>query len=79
MDRIIFDLEATCWDKGTPGMTQEIIEIGALRLNELGQKVGSFHSMVRPMVHPVLSPYCRRLTHIDQEDIADFCSCFTNK
>ena len=69
MDRIIFDLEATCWDKGTPGMTQEIIEIGALRLNELGQKVGSFHSMVRPMVHPVLSPYCRRLTHIDQEDI----------
>ena len=69
MDFIIFDLEATCWDKGTPGVTQEIIEIGALRLNPLGEVKGSFHSMVRPVVHSLLSPYCKRLTRITQEEV----------
>lgn len=69
MDRIIFDLEATCWDKGTPGVTQEIIEIAAIRLNAIGETKGSFHSMVKPVVHPLLSPYCRRLTNIPQSEI----------
>lgn len=70
MDRIIFDLEATCWAKGTPGMSQEIIEIGAWRLDAYGHVQGSFHAMVRPVLHPVLSPYCLRLTKIGQEEVS---------
>ena len=69
MDYIIFDLEATCWEKNTPGVTQEIIEIGALRLGPTGQEYDSFHRMVRPVMHPRLSPYCRRLTNIDQSEV----------
>ncbi len=69
MDFIIFDLEATCWDKSTPGVTQEIIEIGALRLNQLGEINGTFHSMVRPVVHSILSPYCKKLTNIGQDEV----------
>lgn len=70
MHFIVFDLEATCWPKGTPGVRQEIIEIGAVRLDRTGQAKGEFHRMVRPVMHPMLSPYCRSLTGIRQEEVS---------
>jgi 3'-5' exoribonuclease 1 len=69
MNYIIFDLEATCWEKDPPGYVQEIIEIGAVIVDEYGDIAESFNAFVRPMRHPNLSPYCKNLTGISQIDV----------
>ena len=69
MNFIVFDLEATCWDGAPVSKTQEIIEIGALKMNRFGEVEDQFSRLVRPMLNPVLSTYCRELTHIDQIEI----------
>lgn len=66
---IVFDLEATCWETPPPGYEQEIIEIGAIRINQYGEVRGSFDRFVQPLRHPRLSLYCRNLTNITQRDI----------
>jgi 3'-5' exoribonuclease 1 len=66
---IIYDLEATCWQGRPPSMTQEIIEIGAILINEYGEVEGSFNKFVRPIIHPMLSAFCQELTSIDQVDV----------
>jgi inhibitor of KinA sporulation pathway (predicted exonuclease) len=66
---IIYDLEATCWENMPPGYIQETIEIGAFRVNQYGEVRGKFNRFIRPVVHPTLSPFCRQLTTITQEDI----------
>ncbi len=50
-------------------MEQEIIEIGALRLNRYGEVLDAFNQFVRPVLHPRLSPFCEELTSISQEDV----------
>lgn len=72
MNYIVFDLEATCWDKKDPEAKHkknEIIEIGAVMLNEKLQVVSKFESFVKPKVFPILSDFCKDLTKINQEDI----------
>ena len=69
MDFIIFDLEATCWEGNTLGREQEIIEIGALRMNAFGEVGSTFQRFVRPVMHPRLSVYCKRLTGITQDEV----------
>lgn len=66
---IIFDLEATCWENMPPGYVQETIEIGAFRVNHFGEVRGKFNRFVRPVIHPILSQFCRQLTSISQEDV----------
>lgn len=69
MDFIIFDLEATCWSGNNLGKSQEIIEIGAVRISAVGEYQGQFQKFVRPFMHPNLSAYCQELTGIQQEQI----------
>ena len=69
MNYIIYDLEATCWDTPQVEYDQEIIEIGAFRVNEFGEVRGKFNRFVRPVVNPTLSTFCLRLTGIDQVDV----------
>lgn len=69
MNYIIFDLEATCWEKKSPGQRNEIIEIGALKFTETGEKVDEFCAFILPKLNPVLSSFCKELTHIPQTDI----------
>ena len=69
MNFIIYDLEATCWRGRPPKGVQEIIEIGAFKINELGEVLSSFNKFVKPWVNPVLSGFCQSLTHISQEDV----------
>ncbi len=69
MNYIIFDIEATCWDGAAPSDTQEIIEIGAVLLNDYSEVIGTFDKFIRPIVHPTLSIFCKRLTSIQQEDV----------
>lgn len=69
MNFIVFDLEATCWEGRPDGMVQEIIEIGAVRLNRFGEVEDVFNRFVQPVINPTLSLFCRQLTNIDQRDI----------
>ncbi|MBK7870193.1 MAG: exonuclease domain-containing protein [Saprospiraceae bacterium] len=69
MNFIIYDLEATCWQGRPPSLVQEIIEIGAVRLNNYGEVEGTFNSFIRPKMHPRLSAFCQELTTIRQIDI----------
>ena len=52
-----------------PNGVNEIIEIGAVRYNGYGEELGLFNSFVKPTVNPLLSPFCKKLTKIQQSDI----------
>lgn len=77
MNFIIFDLEATCWEGRPPNMTQEIIEIGAVKLNQYGEVLGTFTKFIKPVLHPYLTLFCQQLTSIQQSDV-DKASTFPN-
>lgn len=68
MNYIVFDLEATCWEKrGT--QPNETIEIGAVKVSDRGEVIGEFEAFVKPLLHPQLSDFCQQLTTIRQEDV----------
>lgn len=69
MNYIIFDLEASCWLGRPPHGINEVIEIGALKINEYGEVLSSFNKFVKPTVNPILSDFCKKLTSISQDDI----------
>jgi inhibitor of KinA sporulation pathway (predicted exonuclease) len=69
MEFIIYDLEATCWNGYESTKQQEIIEIGALRINAYGEVIDEFNRFVRPALHPQLSAYCVQLTGINQAQV----------
>jgi len=70
---VIVDLEATCYDgkdKSKPTwFKNEIIEIGAVKLDSNGVEIGRFCEFLYPKNHPVISKFCNELTTITQEDI----------
>lgn len=69
MNFIIYDLEATCWRGRPPKGVQEIIEIGAYKVNQYGEILGIFERFIRPTVNTVLSGFCKHLTSISQENV----------
>lgn len=71
MNYIILDLEATCWQDRSIKHQSEIIEIGAVKINERKEVIGEFNAFVKPKLHPELSDFCTELTTIEQEDIDD--------
>ena len=53
MNSIVLDLEwnqAQTRDREAPGLTFEVIEIGAVRLDENGNQTDSFSCLIRPCV-----------------------------
>ena len=71
MHAIIVDLEATSCDAGSiPSHAMEIIEFGAVavRVGD-GAPLAEFQNSVRPVRHPSLTPFCNRLTSIQQADV----------
>ncbi len=66
---LIYDLEATCWLGRPPKGHNEIIEIGAVMINEYGEVISTFEKFIRPTVNPRLSGFCKRLTSITQEQV----------
>ena len=67
---VLLDLEATCDDRTeswVPKDESEIIEIGAIMIDEHGKRISSFHTYVKPVLHPTISAYCTNLTKITQE------------
>lgn len=70
---VVIDLEFTPVPKAVRGGTdlrQEIIEIGAVKLNPEGNVVGEFSHMVRPTLARSVSGQVRSLTGIVNGDIA---------
>jgi len=70
---LVIDLEATCDEHHRiPREETEIIEIGAVLVD--GQTlapIAEWQSFVRPVQHPVLTPFCTKLTSIVQSDVAE--------
>ncbi|WP_017905598.1 exonuclease domain-containing protein [Pseudomonas asplenii] len=66
---LVIDLEATTDDGGWPLAEMEIIEIGATLVNREGRELDHFQRFVRPLRRPLLTPFCRELTHISQANI----------
>lgn len=69
MNFILYDLEATCWRGRPPHGVNEVIEIGAYKVNEVGDLLGEFNKFVKPDVNPQLSGFCTWLTSIKQSDV----------
>ncbi|MDT0573595.1 3'-5' exonuclease [Streptomyces sp. DSM 3412] len=72
---VIFDLEFTTWpgameqDWSAPGQLREIVQIGAVRVDEGYSVVEEYETLVRPVVNPRLSPFFTTLTGIDQRSV----------
>ena len=68
---LAIDLEATCCDRETvPRSEMEIIEIGAVMVEMKNlTPVDEFQTFVKPVRHPVLTEFCRKLTTITQSEV----------
>ncbi len=68
---LVVDFEATCSNDGTLRREEmEIIEVGAVMVDgETLTTLTEFQSFVRPVRHPVLTPFCTELTSITQADV----------
>ena len=67
---LVIDLEATCDEgDGIPSEHMEIIEIGAVWATDDGNVLDTFQALVRPVVCPQLTQFCRQLTGIQQAEI----------
>lgn len=53
----------------TPRLTFEIIQIGAIKLNENFEKISTFNNLIKPLIHTNLHPYVENLTKITSEDL----------
>jgi inhibitor of KinA sporulation pathway (predicted exonuclease) len=67
---LVIDLEATT-DDDSKGFGHEMIEIGAVLVAGDGMRFvnGEFSSFCKPAKNPVLTDFCKQLTHISQEDV----------
>lgn len=76
MDYIIFDLELNSKFMKSK-LPNEIIEIGAVKLNEALETTGQFQSFVRPKIYKKLLPIIKRKTGITQSEISSAASLRT--
>lgn len=72
MNYIVLDVE---WNQGEHKHGKipsfEIIEIGALKLNEDLQIVDGYQSLIRPQIHASMHKITEELVHLNMEDIKD--------
>lgn len=73
MNYIVFDLE---WNQGDAPVTVEgktltfeIVEIGAVKLNENKEKIGEFSRLIKPQVHKHMHRITGKLIHLTMEDL----------
>lgn len=75
MNYIVFDLE---WNQSPGGkkfsnsrLPFEIIEIGAVKLNEKKEIVDSFHRLIRPRVYKWIHNSIHEVIHVDYRELMD--------
>ncbi len=71
MNYIVFDLEFNMFfkfkegDLANPELKNEIIQIGAVKLNEQLETISSFDLIIKPVIYRRMNPYVRRKTNIN--------------
>lgn len=83
MNYIIYDLEFNQKENTSDSeickkqdlMPFEIIQIGALKLNENFKTIDTFNSLIKPTLYKTIHPYIENLTNITNEKIA-LCKTF---
>ena len=68
MLHIVLDLEATC-SNVQDNFLMEIIEIGAVAINDRGEILDTYDIFVKPVINPKLTEFCKNLTTIKQSDV----------
>lgn len=72
MAYIVLDLEWNgAYSKKAHGYFNEIIEIGAVALDETMQVLSTFHRVINPVVSKKLTSVVKELTHITQEELQE--------
>ncbi|HIZ20193.1 MAG TPA: exonuclease domain-containing protein [Firmicutes bacterium] len=72
MTYIILDLEWNgAYTRKVHGFFNEIIEIGAVKIDDRLQQADTFHAVIRPVVSRKLSTLVHDLTGIEQEELED--------
>ena len=69
---LIIDLESTCFERGTepPAFFSEIIEIGAVLFDSTGlEEVWNHSWILKPVLFPTLSDFCKTLTTLSQKEV----------
>ena len=71
MNYIVFDLEWNQGDTGQeePGIPFEIIEIGAVKLDQEGRVAGKFSQLVKPTVYQRMHQATGRLIHLQRKEL----------
>ena len=73
MNYIVFDLEWNqCPDgkiRENPAIPFEVLEIGAVKLNEDKQEVSRFHELIRPVVYRRLHPMTQSIIHLSLKEL----------
>lgn len=77
MDYIVLDLEATC-EQNNQSFKMETIEFGAVRMDHsksinLYDADAYFQTLVKPVLNPNLTDFCKKLTGIKQDDVDNAC------
>ena len=74
MNYIVFDLEWNQCPQGkareNPRLPFEIVEIGAIKLNEDFEEIGRFHELIRPLVYHKLHRKTQEVIHLDEAELA---------
>ncbi len=72
MRYIVLDLEWNgAYSKQAHGYFNEIIEVGAVALDDQMRQVDTFHRVIQPVVSKKLSSVVKELTHITQEELEE--------
>lgn len=73
MNYIVFDLE---WNQSSTGAEEEaerlpfeIVEIGAVKLDDTGVRTGEFNRLIRPQVYKQMHRITGELIHLDMEQL----------
>ena len=66
---IVFDLEWNQSANGKERSVPQIIEIGAVKLNENFQMTGEFHRLVRPQVYTQMHHAISEVTHMNMKEL----------
>lgn len=71
MNYIVLDLE---WNQGerrknVSPLSFEIIEIGAVKLDETLNPIDTFHRIIRPVIYPKLFSYTKKLLPLSEEEL----------
>lgn len=72
MQYVIMDLEwNTAYSRRDRQFVNEIIEFGAVKLNDQFERVSTFSSFVCPQIASRLNSHVKKLTHISAQDLKD--------